>query len=145
LEVASEKGVKLQFKTEPYVVSLDWMYTIEVLENLIGNAIKFSPAGKRVMVKTQEEDDALNIIVSDQGPGMSAQAQKPLTSPEIMDEVHIKNASDLSLTIVRKFTEAMGGTISCKSKPGKGADFILKFKHYQKPASDGKFWDLFKS
>jgi|GEM_PF-2306102 len=144
-EVASEKEVKLQFKTEPYKVNLDWMYTIEILENLIGNAIKFSPAGKRVLVKTQEEGEVLNIIVSDQGPGMSAQAQKPLTSLEIMDEVHIKNASDLSLTIVRKFTEAMGGTITCKSKPGKGADFILKFRNYQRPAADSKFWGFFKT
>jgi signal transduction histidine kinase len=144
-EVASEKGVKLQFKIEPYIVQLDWLYTHEILENLIGNAIKFSTAGKRVLVKTQEQADTLNIIVSDQGPGMSEQAKKPLTNPEPMDEVNIKSASDLSLTIVRRFTEAMGGTISCDSQPGKGADFILKFKDYQKPSSDGKFWGLFKS
>ena len=144
-EVANEKGVKLLLKAEPYIVKLDWLYTHEILENLIGNAIKFSPGGKRVLVKTQEEGETLNIIVSDQGPGMSQQAQKPLTSPEIMEEIHIKNASDLSLTIVRKFTEAMGGTISCKSEPGKGTDFILKFKDYQRPASDGKFWGFFKS
>ena len=144
-EVANEKGVKLQFKVEPYIVQLDWLYTHEILENLIGNAIKFSTAGKRVLVKTQEEADTINIIVSDQGPGMSEQAKKPLTNPEPMDEVNIKSASDLSLTIVRKFTEAMGGTISCDSQPGKGADFILKFKDYQKPTTDGKFWGLFKS
>lgn len=144
-EMATEKGVKLQFKTEPYIVHLDRVYILEILENLIGNAIKFSHAGKRVLMKTQEAGDSLTIIVSDQGPGMSEQAKKPLTNPEIMDEVHIKSPSDLSLTIVRKFTEAMGGTISCKSKPGKGADFILKFKNYQKPAADGKFWDIFKS
>jgi signal transduction histidine kinase len=144
-EVANEKGVKLLFKVEPYIAQLDWLYTHEILENLIGNAIKFSTAGKRVLVKTQEDADTLNIIVSDQGPGMSELAKRPLTNPELLDEVNIKSASDLSLTIVRKFTEAMGGTISCNSQPGKGADFILKFKDYQKPTSDGKFWGLFKS
>ena len=69
-EVANEKGVKLLFKVEPYIVQLDWLYTHEILENLIGNAIKFSTAGKRVLVKTQEQADTLNIIVSgprDQG------------------------------------------------------------------------------
>ncbi len=144
-EVAMEKGVKLVFKTEPYIANLDRIYIHEILENLIGNAIKFSPGGKRVLVRTEEKEDILNIIVSDQGPGMSEQAKKPLTDPEIMDEVNIKNASDLSLTIVRKFTEAMGGTIECQSEPGKGADFILKFKEYQKPEGDGKFWGIFKS
>ncbi len=144
-EVAHEKGVKLQFKIEPYLVKLDRVYTHQILENLIGNAIKFSTAGKKVLVKTQEIDEFLSIKVSDQGPGLSTEALKPLTNSEPMEEVHIKNASDLSLTIVRKFTEYMGGTISCDTEPGKGACFILKFKDYQKPSSDGKFWDFFKS
>jgi len=144
-EVAHEKGVKLQFKIEPYLVRLDRVYTHQILENLVGNAIKFSTAGKKVLVKTQEADEFLNIIVSDQGPGLSTEALKPLTNPEPMEEVHIKNASDLSLTIVRKFTESMGGTLSCDTEPGKGACFILKFKDYQKPSSDGKFWNFFKS
>ncbi len=142
---AIEKGVKLQFKVEPYLVQLDRVYAHEIFENLIGNAIKFSTSGKRVLVKSQEEDGELSIVVSDQGPGLTEQAKKPITSPELLDEVHIKNASDLSLTIVRKFTEAMGGTISCESEPGKGAIFTLRFKDYQKPASDNKFWGMFKS
>jgi signal transduction histidine kinase len=144
-EVANDKGVKLQFKVDPFIVKLDRIYTHQIFENLIGNAIKFSTAGKRVTVKTQEEDGALKIMVSDQGPGLSELARKPLTSPEIMDEVDIKSASDLSLTIVRKFTESMGATIGCDSEPGKGACFILTFKDYQKPSADGKFWGIFKS
>ena len=144
-EVADEKGVKLQFKLDPYKVKLDRIYTLEIFENLVGNAIKFSTAGKRVQLRTQEQGEVLNIIVSDQGPGLTDQAKKPITSPEIMDEVNIKSASDLSLTIVRKFTEAMGGTIDCESEPGKGASFILKFKEFEKPESDGNFWGMFKS
>ena len=144
-EMANSKGVKLIFKIEPYRVTLDRVYTHQILENLIGNAIKFSTAGKRVSVKTQETEDKLNILVSDQGPGLSEVALKPLTNPEIMEEVHIKSASDLSLTIVRKFTESMGGTISCDTEPGKGACFTLEFEDFQKPSSDGKFWDIFKS
>lgn len=144
-EVAHEKGVKLQFKIGPYLVKLDRVYTHQILENLIGNAIKFSTAGKKVLVKTQEIDEFLSIKVSDQGPGLSTEALKPLTNSEPMEEVNIKNASDLSLTIVRKFTEYMGGTISCDTEPGKGACFILKFKDYQKPSSDSKFWDFFKT
>ncbi|GJM27682.1 MAG: hypothetical protein DHS20C17_03170 [Cyclobacteriaceae bacterium] len=144
-EVAAEKGVKLQFKVEPYTVQLDKVYTHEILENLIGNAIKFSTSGKRVLVKSYEDGDVLHIAVSDQGPGLTEQAKKPITNPEILDEVHIKNASDLSLTIIRKFTEAMGGEIGCESEPGKGACFTLKFKNYQKPVSDGKFWGMFKT
>lgn len=144
-EKAHEKGVKLNFKIDPYLVNLDRVYTHQILENLIGNAIKFSTAGKKVLVKTQENESSLNIIVSDQGPGLTAEALKPLTNPEMMEEIHIKNASDLSLTIVRKFTESMGGTISCDTEPGKGARFILKFKDYQKLTSDSKFWGIFKS
>ena len=144
-EMANGKGVKLLFKVEPYVVKLDRVYLLQILENLVSNAIKFSTAGKRVLIKTQEQGEVLNIMVSDQGPGLSEQALKPITNPEVMDEVHIKNASDLSLTIVRKFTESMGGAITCDTEPGKGANFILKFKDFQKPNTDGKFWGIFKS
>jgi signal transduction histidine kinase len=144
-EMANSKGVKLLFKVDPYRVKLDRVYMHQILENLIGNAIKFSTGGKRVSVKTQEVGDKLNILVSDQGPGLSEVALRPLTNPEIMEEVHIKNASDLSLTIVRKFTESMGGRITCDTAPGKGASFTLEFKEFQKPSSDGKFWDIFKS
>lgn len=144
-EIAIKKGVKLQFKVDPYLVQLDRVYTHEILENLIGNAIKFSTSGKKVLVKSKEKQDVLNIMISDQGPGLTEQAKKPITNPEILEEIHIKNASDLSLTIVRKFTEAMGGSISCKSEPGKGACFTLHFKDFQRPTSDGKFWGMFKS
>ena len=144
-DAANEKGVKLQFKVDPFLVKLDRVYTHEILENLIGNAIKFSTAGKRVLVSTQENNELLNIMVSDQGPGLTEQALKPLTNPQAMEENHIKNASDLSLTIVRKFTESMGGSLSCDTEPGKGAKFILEFKDFQKPTSDSKFWGIFKS
>jgi len=144
-EDATQKGVKLQFKVDPYVLPLDRVYIHEIFENLIGNAIKFSTSGKKVSVKTQEEPKHLSILVADQGPGLTEEAKKPITGPELMDELHIKNASDLSLTIVRKFTEAMGGTISCQSEPGKGACFTLSFKEYQKPASENNFWGMFKS
>jgi signal transduction histidine kinase len=144
-EAAATKGVKLQFKVEPYLVQLDRVYTHEILENLIGNAIKFSTSGTRVLVKSKEKENELNIMISDQGPGLTEQAKRPITNPEILEEIHIKNASDLSLTIVRKFTEAMGGSISCESEPGKGACFTLRFKEYKRPATDGKFWGMFKS
>ena len=98
-----------------------------------------------MLVKTYEEHNFLNLVVSDQGPGLSEQALKPLTDPQPMEETNIKNASDLSLTIVRKYTEAMGGTISCDTEPGKGASFNLKFKDFTPPASDGKFWGIFKT
>jgi signal transduction histidine kinase len=96
-------------------------------------------------VKSKEKENELNIMISDQGPGLTEQAKRPITNPEILEEIHIKNASDLSLTIVRKFTEAMGGSISCESEPGKGACFTLRFKEYKRPATDGKFWGMFKS
>ena len=141
---AQNKGVKLSFKTGDYLVTLDRGYTRQILENLIGNAIRFSPGSSKVVVQVQEEQEKICLTVSDQGPGLSAEALKPLTEPLSEDEVNVVNPSDLSLSIVRKLTESMNGTVSCESQPGKGAKFILRFGAFRKRPTEKGFWDIFK-
>ena len=141
---AEQKGVKLSFKSGDFLVTLDRGYTRQILENLIGNAIRFSPGASKVTVHSFQEQEHLKIAVSDQGPGLSAEALKPLTEPMAEDEVKLVNPSDLSLSIVRKLTESMGGQVKCQSQPGKGARFVLTFSEFRKRPSEKGFWDIFK-
>ncbi len=145
IDRATEKHVKLIFKGSGYQVTLDPALTRQILENLIGNAIRFSPGGARVVVQTYEEDPYLCISIKDQGPGLSEAALRPLLEPLDEQEDTVKNPSDISLSIVRRYTESMGGKVQCDSQPGHGATFILKFKDYQKESSQKGFWDLFKT
>ncbi len=144
-DAAKEKDVRLIFKGSVYALTQDRGYTRQILENLVGNAIRFSPGGAKVTVSSFEEEEKLAIAISDNGPGLSKEALKPLTEPTSDEEVTVKNPSDLSLTIVRQYTESMGGSVSCQSQPGQGATFTLTFKNYRKQVSDKGFWDIFKS
>ena len=144
-ERANEKNIKLSFKGDAFLVRLDRSLTRQILENLIGNAIRFSPGGARVAVQTFEDETDLCISIKDQGPGLTAEALKPLTEPLSEEEIEVKNPSDISLSIVRRYTEYMGGTVQCESQPGQGAKFMLRFTDYQKEAGQKGFWDFFKS
>ena len=144
-ERANEKNIKLSFKGDAFLVRLDRSLTRQILENLIGNAIRFSPGGARVAVQTFEDETDLCISIKDQGPGLTAEALKPLTEPLSEEEIEVKNPSDISLSIVRRYTEYMGGTVQCESQPGQGAKFMLRFADYQKESGQKGFWDFFKS
>jgi signal transduction histidine kinase len=97
------------------------------LANLIGNAIKFTPRGGRVIVAAMVEAGALVLSVSDTGRGISD-----------MDQLHIFEAqwrasadrpgSGLGLAIAKAKVEAMGGTIRCISQPGRGATFRVELR-----------------
>ncbi len=143
-DLASGKKIKLTLKGDHYLVKLDRSLTRQILEIIIGGAIKFSPGGAKVGIKVFTDQERLCISIKDQGPGFTAEALKPLTVPELGQDVILHNPSDLSLSIIRRYTESMGGTVKCISKPGKGAEFILRFNEFTRTSADKGLWGLFK-
>jgi len=116
---ASEiKGVVLQASIEPGlpVVHVDAVQMERVIANLVGNAIKFTPAGGRVHVIVRHERDQLILSVSDTGPGIPADELPRLA------ERHFRGSgsrgvdgSGLGLFIVRAVVEAHGGQLRVAS------------------------------
>ncbi|MEO1051312.1 MAG: tetratricopeptide repeat protein [Bacteroidota bacterium] len=109
---------------------VDRNYLIQVFENIMSNAIKFSTAGKRIYLTISNEKQHVRISVRDEGPGISPEDMKrlfgrfqQLTAKPTAGE----STTGLGLSIAKKYIEAMGGTIICESKVGQGADFIIKF------------------
>jgi signal transduction histidine kinase len=99
-----------------------------VLDNLLGNALKFSPPGARVEVRVGSDTEftSARLEVADEGPGIPMDEQGRLftkfgrLSPRPTgDEV----STGLGLYSVRLLAEAMGGEVSCASRPGKGSTF----------------------
>jgi len=102
----------------------------QILLNLIGNAIKFSPAGSiiiRTMLEEESGDSVLiRISVSDQGIGVSAQNQQRLFhSFEQLDDSMARQykGAGLGLAISRSLAELLGGEIGVDSREGAGATF----------------------
>jgi len=101
----------------------------EILQNLIGNAFKFTPAGRiEVRVQNRPEQDRVEFIVADTGIGIAAEDQGRIFDAfEQLKEAHTGNFNGvgLGLNIVRRYLDLMQGKIFVQSEPGQGAKFTF--------------------
>ena len=91
--------------------------------NLIGNALKFTPAGGHVVVRAQAVDHAVTFTVADTGPGIDAEQRKSLVTPGWRPTESLGNGSGLGLRIARTIVRAAGGDIGFQTSAGGGAAF----------------------
>ena len=103
----------------------------QVVGNLLSNAIKFTPEGRVVMVVSvrpvTDNSAQLNVIVSDSGPGIPEAEQERIFGEFTRLSVSEKaEGFGLGLSITRKMTVLMGGSLSLKSVVGKGCDFTIE-------------------
>ena len=128
-EKLEQKHIKLNFDPAETYVNADPEYMTQVYENLISNAIKFSPSNKEIWVKVWEDGDKVKTMVRDEGPGISTEDQKMmfgkfqvLTAKPTAGE----RSTGLGLSIVKKYVEAMEGKVWCESELGQGSNFIIE-------------------
>ncbi len=98
----------------------------QVLENLISNAIKFSPPGSQIRVEGIHEADRWRFNVRDQGPGIRLDERENLFKPFMRLSARPtagEKSTGLGLAISRWVIEAHGGDIGVESEPGEGANF----------------------
>lgn len=103
--------------------------TMQILDNLMSNAVKFSPHKSTVQVKLAVANGYVNIGVKDEGPGLSAEDQKKLFGKFVRLSAQPtggESSTGLGLSIVKKLAEAMSGTVLCESVLGNGATFLLR-------------------
>jgi signal transduction histidine kinase len=116
-------------------VILDRMKMLQVLNNLIGNAIKFTEEGTITLSAREHEDDMISVSVLDTGVGMS------------QDEIHYlfdqynyrhksgtrgEKGNGLGIVICKRFVELHGGQITVNSKQGEGTEFTVYLPRYGK-------------
>jgi signal transduction histidine kinase len=98
-----------------------------VLDNLVGNAVKFSPDGGVVTVGVAKDGDTVALSVADQGPGIPVEEQQA-----VFERFHRTAAAahlpgvGLGLSIVRQLVEQHGGTVELRSDPGQGSVFTVR-------------------
>ncbi|MGB0525955.1 MAG: tetratricopeptide repeat-containing sensor histidine kinase, partial [Flammeovirgaceae bacterium] len=130
--VADKKAINLFLKTpeKPVTVNLDKNFVEQIFENLISNAIKFSPHEKDIEVRLERLDSKVRVHIQDEGPGIAAEEQSMLFKK--FQKLSAKptgkeSSTGLGLSIVKKYVEAMNGEVWCESEEGNGADFIVEF------------------
>jgi two-component system, sensor histidine kinase and response regulator len=125
--VAQKKNIRLhaEFGELPEVV-FDENRVGQVVDNLISNAIKFSPFDTNIHISLVQEASAARVVVRDEGPGISEEDQMKLfgefqkLSARPTGE---EKSTGLGLAIVKKIVEAHHGAIEVKSKLGEGSAF----------------------
>lgn len=123
---AREKSITFKCFCDNAFVKADSDKLQQVLLNLIGNAIKYSPSDSEITIKTYQSDCFVHFSVSDRGPGISTAQIKTLFTRFgriIEDKSPSIAGTGLGLVISRNLIEKQGGKLSVSSKPGKGSVF----------------------
>jgi two-component system, sensor histidine kinase and response regulator len=130
-EAARRKKIKIQadFPPEAVIARADVSALDQILDNLISNALKFSPPDKRIFISVRRAGSRAECIVRDEGPGFTAEDKEKmfrrygrLSARPTGGEP----STGLGLSIVRKLVQAMGGELLCESNPGQGAIFTIR-------------------
>jgi signal transduction histidine kinase len=103
----------------------DFTRTLQILMNLIVNAVRYTPEGGQVWLRTEREGDLAAIIVADQGKGIALVDQDRIFDKFERVDPAEPGGTGLGLYIARRLARAMGGDISVDSAPGQGARFTF--------------------
>jgi two-component system, OmpR family, phosphate regulon sensor histidine kinase PhoR len=112
----------------------------QVLVNLVGNAVKYSPAGGRIDVEVRAEDGHVAVVVRDEGLGIAPSEQNLIFEKFYRADANMTrgvSGSGLGLYISRELVHRMGGTISVESEPGEGSTFVVTLPAAVGPAPAG--------
>lgn len=141
---AHRKGITLHqnFQQEPLFAYTEQDTLLQILDNLVSNAVKFSSSNSSIWVTAHSSptnDTALLppvvcISVRDEGPGLQESDKEKLFQKFAKLSAQPtagEHSTGLGLSIVKRLVEALHGTIRCESEPGQGATFIIELPIYK--------------
>ncbi|MCV9385806.1 ATP-binding protein [Reichenbachiella ulvae] len=131
--VANQKRIKIVCEVDEklHFANIDDKYTLQVFDNLMSNAIKYSNADTQITVYIEADNGNWLVKFKDEGLGISKEDMRKLfTKYQMLSARPTGNEESigLGLSIVKKFVTAMGGEITCESELGKGSTFIVSLK-----------------
>jgi two-component system, sensor histidine kinase and response regulator len=131
-KAASNKNITIHLQATQtyYPAFVDENITRQVLDNLISNAIKYSPLGKNVYIRLINDEQSIKCEIQDEGQGLSKEDLSKLFNkfarlkPQPTAGEH---STGLGLFIVKKLVEKMYGKVWCESELGVGSIFVIEF------------------
>jgi two-component system OmpR family sensor kinase len=134
---AAEVALMVQLPMIDVQAFIDVGLIERVLENLIGNAIRHTPAGGRVTVTVSSQPNGARVIVEDTGSGIAPEQQRNLFEWPSRGSKSVQRSGEgagLGLAISRRIVELHGGHIEVQSQLGGGARFHFEIPPRQPPA-----------
>jgi signal transduction histidine kinase len=140
LPLSTERGVELSIgRCDDAEIVGDRQRLAQVVDNLLSNALKFTPAGGAVEIRLLAEDDSVALEVADTGIGIPAAEQQKLFSRFFRTEAAMKKAiqgTGLGLSIVKAIVEGHSGEITVASAANRGATFRVVLPRAAAVATD---------
>ena len=122
-EEAKTRGIEYDLALgEGAVLITDGDRVLQIVTNLLSNALHWTPAGGRVDLGLGTADGEVRVAVSDTGPGIAPEAEERIFRPFWSGE---DGGTGLGLAIARELALALGGRLELHSKPGRGSRFVL--------------------
>jgi PAS domain S-box-containing protein len=125
-EIENPTGHVLEVDVEAITVSVDASKAERILENLLSNAIRHTPAGTRIWLRARGQDGGLLLTVEDEGPGVPTELHEAVFEPFRQAPGSSSGHSPgvgVGLSLVLRFAELHGGRAWLEDRPGGGARF----------------------
>lgn len=124
--IASRKGITIVSEVDSVaMISADRDHLMAIIRNLLTNAVKFSPSGKTILIRSKALNGNQILSVQDEGVGMSKERLDKMftTSGQFTQGTSGESGSGLGLVFVRELVQRNNGTIQVESTPGVGSTF----------------------
>jgi signal transduction histidine kinase len=137
LELPSLSGHPIRIESEPMLVDVDRAKVERIVENLLNNVARHTPAGTAVQVLVTERDKGVVVVVEDEGPGVPDDVKDEIFEP-FRQGAGARGGVGIGLSLVQRFAELHGGTARVEDRPGGGARFVVtlpgQVQHVTRPA-----------
>jgi signal transduction histidine kinase len=137
LELPSLSGHPIRIESEPMLVDVDRAKVERIVENLLNNAARHTPAGTPIEVLVIEEGHGVVVVVEDEGPGVPDDVKDEIFEPFRQGE-SARGGVGIGLSLVQRFAELHGGSACVEDRKGGGARFVVtlpgEVQHVLQPA-----------
>jgi PAS domain S-box-containing protein len=117
------ENVKVNIKLETEKVVADSTFISRIMYNLVNNAVQAMPKGGKLTIRTSKEENDTVISVKDTGVGIPDAVKNKLFTPMFTTKA---KGQGFGLAVIKRMTEALGGTVSFESQEGKGTTFSIR-------------------
>lgn len=121
-------SISIELPNETVYVKIDRNAIVQILDNLISNAVKYTFPGKKVSIILRKSNDLATVEVKDEGPGFTDEDKKKLFqkfSKLSAKPTAGEHSTGLGLSIVKKYADLIGADIKLESEAGKGSTFFI--------------------